>query len=467
MNMKINEESSRIILEMLPQNAEAYIVGGYIRDYILNIPTYDIDYALIGTNAIDFAKAFADRVKGHFVLLDAEYEIARVVMPDKIHSVDFAKCIGATIEEDLARRDFSINAMAYDIRHERLIDIYGGISDLENKTVRIFDEQNILDDPLRILRAYRFASKYDFKIDAASVEILNKHLMLMKQNNIAKERIQVEFLKLLEGKNSARTLLEMKNNRFLYEIFEELAIQEKIPSNSHHHLDLINHSIETVSQLEAITLKEPQWVQDYVRKDFIPGISRFAFLKLAALLHDIGKPQTWEIEPETNRHRFIRHDEIGAEIVLKMLKKLKYSNNQAKYISKLVKHHIYPSHLLRSDVTEKAVMRMFRRLEDETVDLILLAKADRLSARGEEITDEIVEKNISGLSDLLEKYKAVKETLEPPKKLLSGDEIMEILQLQPGKELGRIIKELYEAQLSGDVLTKADAINFVVNVKLY
>ena len=466
MNMKIKEPHIPLIKELLPDKAEAYIVGGYVRDFLLKIKTYDADYALMGVDAIEFARTFAKKIKGHFVLLDAENKIARVVLQDKIHSVDFAECVGNTIETDLKRRDFSINAMAYDIKNEKIIDLFEGQKHLSSKTIKIFDEQNIMDDPLRILRAYRFASKYEFEIEPESKKILDQNYRLMSLKNTAKERIQTEFLKLLEGKNSAKILLEMLNNKFLYEIFEELAKQEKIPKNSHHHLDLIHHSIETVHQLESLIEKEPEWVQEYVQKDFITGISRLAFLKLGALLHDIGKPQTWEIDSETGRHRFIRHDEIGAKIALKILKNLKYSNNQAKYIEKLIRHHIYPSHIIRSESTEKAVIRMFRRLENETADILLLAKADRLSAKGPEISDEIVQKNIKGLEDLMEKFKLSQETLKPLEKLLSGHEIMGLLNIGEGKELGEIIKNLKEAQLSGDILTKEDAISFVKNVKI-
>lgn len=465
--MNMNNPNNQLIKDLLPKGAKAYIVGGYIRDKILGVETFDIDYAILNTNTIQLAKAFASKVKGHFVLLDSINEIARVVMPDKKNFVDFAKCVGNTIQEDLSRRDFSINAMGCDIENEIVIDIFGGQKDLENKILRVFDEKNLTDDPLRVLRAYRFASKYNLAIEPKTQKMLQKHKGLLNQTKTAKERIQIEFLKLLEGDKSAEILQKMKDNEFLYEIFAELKEQQTIPKNSHHHLDLINHSIETVRQLESFIGTEPKWVQEHIFQDFIPGISRLAFLKLATLLHDIGKPQTWEIEADTGRHRFIRHDEIGADFAKKILKKLKYSNNQTKYISKLIKHHIYPSHLLRSEVTEKAILRMFRRLEDETIDVILLAKADRLSAKGEAITDEIIQKNLLGLMLLLEKYKAAKETIKPLEKLLSGEEIMELLKIKQGKELGQIIKELKEAQLSGDVSTKQEAIEFIKNVKLY
>lgn len=462
--MKIKDKTNNLILELLPNGAEAYIVGGFLRDFILGIKTYDTDYVLIGVDVIEFSQNFAKKIDGHFVLLDDENEIARVVLKDKIHHIDFAKCVGEDISNDLARRDFAMNAIAYDIKNKKTIDIYRGMEDIKEKKVRIFKNENLIDDPLRVLRAYRFASKLDFNIDAKTKELLKQHYKLINKKNVAKERIQVEFLKLLMGKNSADILSEMKDMGLLYEIFIELKAQKDVPPNLHHHLCLIDHSIETVRQLELIFNKQPEWIKEHLEQEFVPGITRFAFLKLSTLLHDLGKPATWTIEEDykgVERHRFIKHDEIGAEIATKMLKKLKYSKNQIRYIKKLIKHHIYPSQLLQSGASEKALLRMFRKLENETIDVLLLAKADRLSARGEEITEDIVSKNINGINNLLEKYHASKELLKPLPKLLSGEDIMQILNISAGPELGNIVKELKEAQICGEVVSKDDAVAFV------
>lgn len=457
--MNLNNFSTpydHIISSLLENTADAYIVGGYIRDKILNIETFDIDYVIQNQDCIALAENFANKLKGHFILLDAENKIARVVLPDKQTSIDFASCLEDDITKDLLRRDFSINAIAYNIKTGTLIDITDGLKDLKNGVINTISEKNILDDPLRILRAYRFASKYNFKINEKTQKIIEKYPNLMQKKAIAKERILQETLKLFEGKKSSKIIKKMQKTGLLYEIFEDLKNEIEIPPNSHHHLCLIDHSIEALYQLENSLEYEPDWI----KKHLYSTPHRLSLLKIATLLHDIGKPYCWTIEEE--RHRFIKHDEIGAKLAQKSLKPLKYSKTQISYISNLIKNHIYPSQLLQTDLTPKAVFRMFRRLEDCTIDTILLAKADRKAACGPAITEEIIQNNIQGLNSLLEIYKNSQEKLKPLPKLLSGDEIIALLKISPSKQLGDIIKNLQEAQISNEIVTKNDAIHWIL-----
>mgnify|MGYP002627190969 CR=1 FL=1 len=184
-------------------------------------------------------------------------------------------------------------------------------------------------------------------------------------------------------------------------------------------------------------------------------------------MHDIGKFSTWTVDKDTGRHRFIKHDDVGSKLVKPILKNLTCSNKQIDYISEMIKNHIYPSSLMQEDtVNEKAMLRYCRKLGDNVADNIILAQADRLSARGEIITDEVVEKNISGLNRLLNFYFNSLEELKPLPKLLNGKEIMEILNIKQSPKLGEIISALNEAQLNSEVITRDDAVNFVKNYKL-
>ena len=180
-------------------------------------------------------------------------------------------------------------------------------------------------------------------------------------------------------------------------------------------------------------------------------------------MHDIGKFSTWTIEE--GRHRFIKHDDVGAKMSVKVLKELHFSNKQIDYISSMIKYHIYPSHVMTSpQITEKIMMRYVRKMDSNSIDAIILAQADRLSARGPEITDEIVERNITSLNMLLRFYLEARETLEPLPKLLSGNDVMDILNIKPSRQLGEIMEALHEAQISGDVITREHAVEFVKNL---
>ena len=254
----------------------------------------------------------------------------------------------------------------------------------------------------------------------------------------------------------------MKDIELLDEILPEISIQRKIPPNLHHHLGLLDHSIETVRQIENNIHDMPQWARERLNQKPAANIELISLFKIAGLFHDFGKPSTWQID-ELGRHRFIKHEEIGADQVVEVLKRLRFSKNAIKYMTKIIRYHLYPSQILKQDeeTTEKAIFRMFRKIGEETPEVILLAMADRLSARGPEISEDIVNNNIKGLYWLLAKYKESLEIQEALPKLLSGHEVMKMLNLPRGPEIGRVIKALKEAQISGDITTKEEAINFV------
>ena len=178
-------------------------------------------------------------------------------------------------------------------------------------------------------------------------------------------------------------------------------------------------------------------------------------------LHDIGKYSTWTIE-ETGRHRFIKHDDVGAKMCITFLRDMKFSKKQIDYISLMIKNHIYPSNVVAApELNEKIMMRYIRKMEENVIDNIYLAKADRLSARGEAITEEMIAENINGLDKLLKFYLEKRDSLKPLPKLLDGFEIMEIKQIPQTPLLGKILSALKEAQINGDVNTKEEAIEFV------
>ncbi len=462
-----NDPFLNLLSERL-SGVEAYLAGGYIRDLALYYKakdcnswnftfnntentvykpiSHDRDIVLFNCDAENIAKNLANSIGAAFVELDCENKIYRVV--SGCDWADIAQGLNNNVEDDIKRRDFTINSIFYNFKSADFIDISGGFKDIEAGIIRTYDLKNLEDDPLRMFRAFRFMSKTGFKIDPEIVNFVKKNAKTL--DTIAKERINQEIIKTFEGDFLVETLLEMLDTGLLEVVFPFVCEIKKIPPNSHHHLDLVHHSIETVKN---IRINKP-------------------LLKLAAFYHDIGKPKCWTIEETTGRHRFIGHDEIGGKLVIKELSALKFSKKQIEYISKLVKNHIYPSALAHSassengSVTNKARARFIRKIYPDIEDLVELARADRLSARGEAVSDDMVKENLENLQNLLEYFFNAKDTLKTLPKILDGKEIIKILKISPGPKLGKIIEALKEAQIEGIVKSREDAVNFIKNLKI-
>lgn len=464
MNSKIIEKikSDEILSKIIDKfDNEIYLVGGTVRDFYMGLESTDRDIIVMDQDARDFALKLSELFQATFVPLDEENKIYRIVLPDKINYIDVTNPVGDSIEKDLMRRDLTINAIAVNIRTGELIDISGGVTDIMNKCINYVNELNFVDDPLRLLRVYRFQALYGFQLASETINAVCKYSDLIHKPAV--ERINYELLKLFGGEYAHVALENMNKTWILEEIFPFVKELKQVPPNSHHHLDLFHHSIETVKQVQVLYNEAPDEVKEHLSRIDFGGFSRLAHLKLAAFMHDIGKFSTWTIEE--GKHRFIKHDDVGSKMSVKILKDLHFSNKQIDYISSMIKYHIYPSHVMTSpQITEKIMMRYVRKMDTNSIDAIILAQADRLSARGPEITDQIVERNITSLNMLLRFYLEARETLKPLPKLLSGNDVMQILNIKPSKRLGEIMDALHEAQISGDVITKEHAIEFVKNM---
>lgn len=456
--IKFDEILSKIIDKF---DNEIYLVGGTVRDFYMGLESTDRDIIVMDQEAREFALKLSELFQATFVPLDEENKIYRIVLPDKINYIDVTNPVGDSIEKDLMRRDLTINAIAVNIRTGELIDISGGVTDIMNKCINYVNELNFVDDPLRLLRVYRFQALYGFQLASETINAVCKYSDLIHKPAV--ERINYELLKLFGGEYAHVALENMNKTWILEEIFPFVKELKQVPPNSHHHLDLFHHSIETVKQVQILYNEAPDEVKEHLSRIDFGGFSRLAHLKLAAFMHDIGKFSTWTIEE--GKHRFIKHDDVGSKMSVKILKDLHFSNKQIDYISSMIKYHIYPSHVMTSpQITEKIMMRYVRKMDTNSIDAIILAQADRLSARGPEITDQIVERNITSLNMLLRFYLEARETLKPLPKLLSGNDVMQILNIKPSKRLGEIMDALHEAQISGDVITKEHAIEFVKNM---
>jgi tRNA nucleotidyltransferase/poly(A) polymerase len=447
------------------KNVEIYLVGGYLRDLLLHKDTVDKDYCIKGISGIEMAKILAEKFDGHFVLLDKENDIGRVVLPDKLNYLDIARCVNDDINIDLARRDFTINSMAIKLDNGLLgnfYDPYNGYNDLLNKHIRIISEQNIIDDPLRILRAYRIGAQISGSIDKETDHLIHKHYHLLK--NVAAERIHTEFNKLFINNNSYEYLQKMSNYGILEFIIPEMTELHRVPPNIYHHLGLFDHTLEVYKGIEnQVTVIEGH-IKSHLYTNISPSIKRIIVLKYAALLHDIAKPQTWKIDEITGKHTFLGHSDQGAELAGIILKRLKLPNIAIKKICKLIKYHLYPSQLApHMEVpTKKASLRFFRKLGEETPEAILLAISDRLAAQGPKISQDVVNNRILMLQDLMKQYY---ESLEEKKKLpglLNGNDVMTILNIKPSPKVGKALNKIRELQEEGLLTTSEEASQWLI-----
>lgn len=442
---------------------EGYLVGGSVRDFLMGKSFTDRDIAIKG--AKQFAEKIAKQFDGVLITLDEENQIFRVVLSDKINYLDISEIVGNSIEEDLTRRDFTINSIAFDLKTSEYIDTTGGMEDLKNGILRHYKDSNFEDDPLRILRAFRFLSITGFKPTDDLMSAVNKYKPLLLKPSI--ERISYELMKLFGGKYCVDSLLLMDKAGILEELCPYVKEMKQVPPNTHHHLDLFHHVIETVKNIEILYEEGDSDIRQHLDRTDFGGFPRINHLKFAGFLHDIGKFSTWTIEEDTGRHRFITHEDVGSKMCVKYLQDLKFSKKQIEYISCMIKKHMYPSNVVAApDLTDKVMMRYLRKMGDDVVDNIILAKADRLSARGKEITEEILNSNINGLDKLLNFYLEKRDSLKPLPKLLDGNEIMELLNIEPSKKLGEIMDLLHEEQLNGNINKKEEAITFVKGLEL-
>ena len=355
-------KNDTVIQEIIKYSSDIdlYCVGGILRDLFLGKENYDKDLIIKGKEAKDYSMMLAEKLDATFIPLDEVNKIYRLVLRDKKTVIDITNILNNSIEQDLKRRDFTINSVAVNLKTFEIIDINNGLKDLKNKKIRMIEEKNFKEDPLRLLRAYRFQAVTGFDIESKTEHTIKKYIELI--NNPAKERINYELMKLFSGENTVKALLNMDKSGILYEILPIYLDVKKVPPNTHHHLDLLHHLIETVNQIQNFyKISKPEIKEHLDRIDF-GGYSRLAHLKLAGFMHDIGKYSCWTIEEDTGRHRFIKHDDIGAKMAVPILKKLKFSKKQIEYIKTLIRNHIYPSSMVSApDVNEKAYMRFYNK----------------------------------------------------------------------------------------------------------
>ena len=462
---------------LVQQSCQGYAVGGFVRDWLLGKRTKDVDIA-VGGNALDIANEVARNFGGKFVLLDEANGIARVIMSQGHWCFDFSSFSG-NIETDLARRDFTIDAMAVELGQlkENLqlkpIDPFQGRKDLENSIIRAVSEQVFVTDPVRLLRAVRLAAELDFTIESNTENLIRGYARSVTE--VAAERVREELLKLLNLPRTAFYLHYLDKLGLLLALIPELTQSKGVEQPVEHFWDVFEHSLQTVAAIEFL-IRENFWeygneeilttapwsgaIEEHLSQEVSGGSNHRSLLKLGGLLHDIAKPETKSLD-DTGRARFLGHTKKGAAVAASILERLRFSRREIDLVEKLVYHHLRPAQMSNEGLpTQRAIYRYFRDTGDAGIDILFLALADSLASRGPLIHMETWKRNCQLVNYILSQQEKQENRVKPVK-LVDGHDLIHNFGLAPGPLLGRLLAIVHEAQASGEVTTKEEALALV------
>lgn len=476
------------VREILP-GQELYLVGGAVRDMLLNRPSPDLDFAL-SSNGISLARRVANALHADFLVLDSERDTGRVIVtePDGTRMfLDFATYRGRDLEEDLRARDFTVNAIAFDLRNQTLLDPLNGASDLGARVLRACSPTSLSDDPVRILRAVRQAAAFQLKIEPETRQSMKQAVRLLP--NVSMERLRDELFKILEGPKPDASIRALEIIGVLPFLLPELPALKGVEQSPPHMFNVWEHTLSALGYLEVIlaTLTSRDTTDDsqdvfserlrlilgqffeQFTKHFAESLnadrSVRAALFFAALYHDNQKPATKTVE-YTGRIRFFDHDVRGAVVAEERGRVLHLSNDEVERIGLIVRHHMrfhfFTSRLEgeKKEPSRKAIYRFFRDSGEAGVDLVLLGLADVRGTQGPALTLETWTAALEIARILLENYwEKPQEVIDPPR-LLNGNELMSELGLEQGRVVGQLLEAIREGQATGNIQNREQALEF-------
>lgn len=455
------------------QKIKLYLVGGILRDILLGREKEnpDIDFCL-KKGAINFGRKLAKEIKAGFVVLDKEHGACRAVkkIKDKAYTLDFTDFRGKTLEEDLLHRDFTINAMALELEKvftrpeldDLLIDPYCGREDLKHKIIKIVSKKAFDEDPLRILRAFSFACLFNFNLHPETLRLIK--LKRNKLSQVSFERIRDELFKILDSPCAFDYLLALDKLKILKIIFPEIEMMRNVKQGPYHHLDVWEHTLETIKQLEGLIKerKNNQEIQDYLNEIISSERKRRALIKLGAFLHDIGKPKARR--RKNGKTIFHGHERIALEIIENICQRLRLSNDELNALKKIVFCHLRPGYLADNEViSNRAKFRFFRDTANEAISILLMAIADQRSTKGRLTTKESRLRHERLVSGLVKEYFRKKKEKKLVR-LINGNDLINKFKLQPSPLIGKILSEIEELQAIGKVKCKTEALKIVTKL---
>ncbi len=438
-----------------------WLVGGFLRDACLGVKKALLDFDFcVERDTVAIAREFARRIHSKCIVLDEAQEAFRVIEPKASRPCrfDFSRMRAASLPEDLRLRDFTINTLAVDIRTQALplVDCCGALRDLKRKLIRVPGPGVISDDPLRILRGFSLAATYGFTIAADTLRLMEKNRALLA--SVSGERIAEELFKLLSAPLSYKTIRLMDRLRIIDEVLPFIANCRGVTQGGFHHLDVWGHSQETLRQFELLCAKKLRHKRDisvYLGQEVSQGRSRAQIIKLACLLHDIGKPDAKK--KLKKRTIFYEHEKIGSRMSGELCERLKLSGREKEMLQKLIFWHLRPGYLAdQITPTTRALYHFFRDTQDEGAGVILLSLSDWRATRGPLTSTARRSRHEKIMLSLLRDHIREKKK-KPLVPLVNGNDIMEKFNLSSGPLIGVILKKIREEQSLGAVTTKAAA----------
>lgn len=453
----------RACREALGSAPGAWIVGGATRDAALGREVTDVDL-VVARGEREAARSIARVTGGAMFQLSEEFATWRTLGPGGAWHVDVVRLRGARIEDDLGQRDFTVNAIAIPVAdlNAAPIDPHSGLADLRARRLAAVSERSFADDPLRVLRAARIAAGLALEIEPRAVELARAEAARTAQE--AGERQFAELRMLLTGPDPVRGLSLLDALGATAEVLPELEALRGVEQNPYHHLDVHGHTIEVIDRLTQLERDlggalgdAADAVREVLAEPLADGLDRAGALRLAALVHDLGKPETRTVG-EGGRILFLGHDRSGVRIVRELCRRLRTSRRLSDYLANLTLNHLRLGFLVHErPVSRRRVYEYLRATEPDSVDVTLLTVADRLATQGERTRREAIDAHLELAREMIGDALAWRRG-GSPRAPIRGDELASRLGIEPGPELGRLLAEIEAGVFAGQVSTADEAV---------
>lgn len=478
------------ILAVLPENQPLYLVGGAVRDRLLNRPTHDLDFTLPG-NALQVGRQVAHSLGAAYYPIDQDRGTARLVLTGadgRRIFLDFACYRGSDLENDLRGRDFTVNAIALDVRTRTLIDPLGGAKDLKDKILRACSPSAFMDDPVRILRAVRLAAAFGLHILPETRQEMRR--AGPELSCVSPERLRDELFRILEGPRPSACLRALDILGVLPYITPELPRLKGVSQPPPHVHDVWVHTLAVLDHLDSILAAlaptyEPdkasdllngllvlrlgryrQQIGSHLSGGLVPERSLRGLLFLAVLYHDVSKPASKTIAEDGDIH-FYGHDADGAHLTAQRARILHFSSDEISHLETIITNHMrfhfHVNRLVKESKlpTRRAIYRFFRAAQQAGVDLVLLGLADLRATYEQNLPQATWVAALDVARLLLENWWEKPEEAVSPPRLLTGNDIIKEFNLLPGPQIGELLEAIREAQAAGQIGDRFQALEFV------